>query len=536
VERPEREGADRRTLRLALLVAVAALAVYANAIPTGFVQDDRLVLIDPRILGRTPVAEIFVTDYWHHVATAENADLYRPITTLSFRLNHLAAGPSSAAFHGVNVALHALVSALVVLFTDALFRNRRVALVSGLLFALHPVHSEAVTGIVGRAELLAALFLLAALHLHARSYVLGGLVPRTGRLLALGCFALALLSKESVVVGPALVLLVDAVGWLRRGRPPDARELRGSLATAALYAAVVAAVLGVRLAVLGRLGGSPVLEVGLLFGEPLATRLFTGLEILAVYLRLLLFPLTLSADYSLRQVPVLDSLAHPAALVGLAAALALPVALVWAWRRRAAPLFFGLGFFAVSYALVSNLLTPIGVLVAERLLYLPSLGFCCALAWAWERLDARLRGPGGARVHPVTAAALALVLALYGARTIVRNQDWRDELTLFAASVESSPASAAAHYNYASTLYQKRNDPAGAVPHLERALEIRPKFLPAHLNLVMAYLQLARYDEARAAAERGLALFPGNPQLVERLAAAERMRKRPPPAPARDAD
>ncbi|HSJ96616.1 MAG TPA: tetratricopeptide repeat protein, partial [Myxococcota bacterium] len=502
----ERAAADRRAPWLALLAAAAGLAVYATALSGGFVPDDRLVLIDARITGRTGIAEIFRTDYWHAVGSAGIADLYRPITTLSFRWNHAVAGPSAAAFHGINVVLHALVSVLVVLLADALFRSRRIALASGLLFALHPVHTEAVTGIVGRAELLAAGFLLAALFLHARSYRLGGYGPRQLLPAALGCFALALLSKESVVVGPALVLLVDATGWLGRGRAPDAGERRHAFAVAGLYAAVVAGFLGLRFAVLGRLGGAPLLEVGLLFGEPFSTRLATALEILAIYLRLLFFPLRLSADYSMRQVPLLDSLGHPMALAGLAAAVALLAALAWAIRRRATPLAFGFGWFAVSYALASNLLTPIGVLVAERLLYLPSLGFCVALAWAWKRLDTRLRGPESRslRPHPLAAAALGIVLALYGARTWLRNQDWRDALTLFAATVESSPDSAAAHYNYGATLYQQKRDPAGALPHLERALELRPKFLSAHLNTVTAYLELERYDEAREAALRGL--------------------------------
>jgi hypothetical protein len=526
--------ADRRTLLCALAAAAVALAAYVNALPAGFVQDDRLVLIDGRITGRSGVAEIFRTDYWHAVGSARVADLYRPITTLSLRWNHAIAGPSASAYHGVNVALHGLVAALVVLLTVALFDDRRLALASGLLFAAHPVHVEAVTGIVGRAELLAALFALAALLLHARSYALGGLGPRTWLPAALVLFALSVLSKESSASFPGLVLLVDGLRWWQRGRGPDARELRRALAVAGAYAAVVAGFLAVRLLVLGRLGGAPLLEVGLLFGEPLRTRLATGFEILAIYLRLLFFPLRLSADYSLRQVPVLDSLGDPMALAGLAAAVALAGLLAWALRRRARPLAFAIGFFAVSYALVSNLLTPIGVLVAERLMYLPSLGFCWALAWGWQRLDARLRGAAGPPAggpHPLAAAALALVVVLYGARTIVRNQDWRDALTLFAATVASSPESAAAHYNYGATLYQERKDPAGALPHLERALAIRPKFLPAHLNAVTAYLELGRYDEARAAALRGLALFPDEPQLRARLALAEQLRGRPPRPP-----
>jgi tetratricopeptide (TPR) repeat protein len=513
-EQPQLRGA---WLRAALLAAAAALAAYANAIPCGLVQDDRLVLIDARVHGRTGLAEVFLTDYWGAETSAETADLYRPLTILSFRFNHALFGPSPAAYHAVNVVQHALVSALAVLLLGVLFRSRRLALASGLLFALHPVHTEAVTGVVGRAELQAAGFLLAALILHARGYRVGSWRPRACLAAALVCLALALLSKESVAVAPGLVLLVDGIGWLGRGRAPDARELRRALGVAGLYAAVVLAYLGLRMAVLGGLGIKPLYEVGLLFGEPFTARLWTGLEILAIYLRLLLFPLALSADYSVRQVPVLHSPAHPAALAGLLAAAGLATAALYGWRRRALPLLFGLGFFAIGYALVSNLLTPIGVLVAERLIYLPSLGFCVALAWVWERADAKLGAGPGARPHVAAAAALGIVLAFYGARTVLRNRDWRDPLTLFAATVAASPESASAHYNYAATLYQEKNDPAGALPHLERALEIRPKFLPAHLNAATAYLQLGRPEEARAAALRGLEIFPGDPGLRQRL-------------------
>ncbi|MFQ5668688.1 MAG: hypothetical protein ACE5I7_19980, partial [Candidatus Binatia bacterium] len=210
-------------LLLVLLVVLVAVAVYLNAIPDGFVFDDKLIQRDPRIHLQTSFWTIFVTDYWYkYIGTS--ADLYRPLTIASYALNYAVAGLSSPAFHAVNILLHALVCALLVVLLDALVRDRALAVVSALLFATHPIHTEAVTGIVGRAEILTALFLLAALYLHVRGYTLWGQGRAVWLPVALLAYFCALLSKETAIVGPGLLLVVEYTGRARRGEWPFEHE------------------------------------------------------------------------------------------------------------------------------------------------------------------------------------------------------------------------------------------------------------------------------------------------------------------------
>lgn len=526
VERGHRDAAALPAARRAawwpgaLIAALAAAAVYANGIPGDFVFDDKLIQRDARIRDFDVVA-IFTTEYWGGYA-GTTGDLYRPLTIFSYALNKAVTGLSSPWFHAVNVLLHGAASALLVLLIDALFRDRRLALASGLLFATHPVHTEAVTGIVGRAEVLAALFLLAALYLHATREPLWRLPDRRRIALGLGAYFCALLSKETAIVGLGLLALVDWVRWSAlaprdRGRfLPPARTLIG------LHAGVAVLYLALRGAVLGKLLTQPPRRPGLLFLEPLGTRLLTVFEIFAVNLKLLFWPVTLSADYSYRQVPVVSEITAPVAAGALAAALLL-AALVRAVRSRALPAAFALGFFVVAYSVVSNVI-PIGVLVAERLLYLPSVGFCAAVAWAGVWVANRLAAvPRAASLRHLPAALLGVVLALYSARTVARNLDWRDAETIYRATLEASPDCHAAHFNYAAIVMQRddRESNELALKHLLRANEIHDRDFPCWVNLANVYLRLGRAEEARDAARQGLERWPKSGKLKTLLQAAE---------------
>jgi hypothetical protein len=509
-----------------LLVAVVAILAYANGLPGEFVFDDKLIQRDPRIIGTESFWRIFVTDYWY-VYPGGSLDLYRPLTTASYALNVMLTGLSSPAFHGINLLLHAAVCILVVLLVDALLRDRLLAVISGLLFATHPVHTEAVTGIVGRAEILAALFLLIGLYLHARRYELRGRGPATWLPVAGIAYLCALLSKETAIAGVGLLLLVDGVDRAReawavaasREAHPSARALAQTITAVAMVLGIALAVLVVRYLVLGTfLQRPPPKDYYLLFGHPLTSRLLTGFKIVPIYLRLLFFPYTLSADYSYRQVVLSHTLDGPGPLIGLAAAVGLGLAFLWALRARVPALVFALGFFALSYSLVSNLVVPIGVLVAERLMYLPSIGFCVAIAWAGLALSRRyLWTASSGWIQRLPAAALVLLLLLYGGRTFVRNLDWRNPETLFAATVRASPECHAARFNYAAILmrlYPTQPDKqALALEQLEKAYEIRPDHYAALVNMTVAYRGLGQLERARETALQGLRVRPNDPRM-----------------------
>ncbi|MGD8276568.1 MAG: hypothetical protein PVH00_01020 [Gemmatimonadota bacterium] len=447
---------ERNGVRLevaALMVAVAALGVYAFTLGNGFAYDDVPILLgDPR-LGSLDLRAIFAGGYWQ----SSDIALYRPLTTLSFALDWGLAGQSAAWFHLTNVVLHAVVSVLVLLLLARLFPVR-AALAGAFVFALHPVHVEAVANIVGRAELLAAAFTLAACLVWMGN-------GRARSLLAAALFALALLSKESAVMLPVLLVLVDAArrepfgdgtgAWLRRNA--------GSLLA---LAGVGLAYLALRWAVLGGLTPGrvdPTIELA----RTGSARIFTALQAWPIFARLLFFPVTLLADYGPRillpiRTPGPGSLAGAILLVGTVLG---GLGALFAGARRTG---FGLLWFPVTIFTVSNLVIPIGVLVAERTLYLPSVAVSVAVAGL---VLAGSRGPAPTR--RAASIAAATVLALLAGRVLLRIPDWKSTDAVMAAQLRDRPDSFRATW-HAARVMRSRGDAVAAGAAYDRAIELWP--------------------------------------------------------------
>ena len=443
----------------ALVVALAAVAVALPALSNGLAYDDvAIVGTDARVRSLGYLREIFTHGYW---ADSDQA-LYRPITTLSFALDWSLAPGRTAWFHLTNLLLHAGASVLVFRLLLRFFPVA-AALVGGLVFAVHPVHVEAWANVVGRAELLATCFALAALLLWRPGETEPR--PRRARVLGVGMLALlAVASKEGAIVLPALLLLVDfAAGELKPGLRAYAR------ATAPGYAAVLIALgifLAARIAVLGGVTPSavdPVFEVAR-DGWP---RLLTALQAWPHYLRLLLFPRTLLADYAPRvTLPVTG--VTPTVLLGailLAAAVGGGALTAFTGRRRAALALF---WFPLAILPVSNLLFPIGVLVAERTLYLPSVALAIAGAGFFAALPAARPA-----LRRAATASIAVVLALFAGRSIVRAPEWDSTDRIIAALVRDRPDSYRGEWHQAR-LARMRGDTARALAGYERAMQLWP--------------------------------------------------------------
>ncbi|MGH9867984.1 MAG: tetratricopeptide repeat protein [Candidatus Polarisedimenticolia bacterium] len=445
-----------------LLVALVAAAVYAGALRHEFVFDDHQIIEDnPVVTGQGRLGEIATSHYWHPLRP--RGYLYRPLTILSFRIDHWLGGGSPAVFHATNIVLHVVVSVLVALCLATFLGGAspgpaaaRAAFLTGLLFASHPVHSEAVAGIAGRGDLLAALLAAGAWLLHMR-----------GRAWAAGAALLtSLLCKESAVSLPALLVLSD---WLGGERPPAGRRLACAARRYGPALGALAVYLILRAALLDAPAGGDVSLIhpidNPVAAAPFMTRAATAMKVLGLEAMLLVFPWRLSADYSYNQISAAGP-GDPAALAGLALAAG-GIALAWAFRHRrfgpALPVLFTLA----AIAPVSNIPVPIGTIMAERLLYWPSIGACAGLAllalWAAARAPSDRSGPA--------ALAIGLVLAgLFAARTIAQVPAWRNDRALFESAAASAPASAKAAYNL-GMVHLKAGDAASALPWLERAVD-----------------------------------------------------------------
>lgn len=528
-----------RTRTLAGVVLIAAVLPYLNALSADFTFDDVGMIRDNPAVQVLPTTALLTFVY-------QPGGLYRPLTMLTYAANAgLSADPFG--FHLVNCSLHALMSLAVFFLALRVFASIRVggvgqtgagaATIAAVLFAVHPIHTEAVTNIVGRAELLAALGVVASLLAFARSLDSRGHGRIAWQLLSVVAFFAAMLAKESAFA--ALGLLVVLHWWLRR----DATRWQ-RMAAIVPYAATSAAYLALRYAVVGALG-LPKLPSAL--DNPLAyvdaaTRLRTATVVLWQYTSQLLVPLHLSADYSFAQIPLALSWTDPRFLVGATVVAVLALAGVAAAQRMPVLALAGL-FMLMPLAITANVLFPIGTIKAERLLYLPSIGWCLGLGWLAAAVVNR---------RPVWALPIAIVVILYGGRTWARNYDWRDERALFSATAIDAPASAKAHYNFAVALDQtgawqhaeeeyrealriypdysaapfgigvlhlKHGDEAGAMWWYEEA--VRRSQPPSNAHLHIAVLRAARgeYDTAEAACRTGLASDPNSLMLLAELSA-----------------
>ena len=466
----------RRLVLISLALGAAILLAYGNSFSAGLTLDNKVLLAqDPRIREWSlhNLGLIFRQNYWWPYAMS---DLYRPLTTLSYLANYALLGNADrvAGYHAINLLLHWANAGLVFLILRRLTGRTPLAVLAAALFAVHPVNVESVTNIVGRADLLVALFLLAGGWCYLRAAARDGRAKLPWLAGAGGAIGLGVLAKENAVMIVAFVVLYDALwrwpllpGPTWRERLPVAvREfvLRGWI----VFLPAVGLFVGLRLWLLHN---SPVYSQ-LFVDNPIAHAgpwqgFMTAIKVIGQYLGLLVLPARLSCDYSYNQIPLFGEAAHwwegLSAWLSLAVVAGFLVAGGRVWRRQ--PVFtFGVLFFFLMLLPTSNLFVPIGSIMAERFLYLPSIGFGLVAALALQPMGAAraARCPVEEPWRSWAALALPVLLVLALAlRTQVRNADWHDDLSLWKSAVAASPDSFKTHKGYSNALWDAgRDEPA----------------------------------------------------------------------------
>jgi tetratricopeptide (TPR) repeat protein len=475
--------------------------LYLPALSNGFAYDDvALIQLDERVHSLANVPAFFTQGYW---ADAELA-LYRPLTTLSFAIDWAVSGGDPAWFLFTNAVWNAVACILVFLLLLR-FTGLAAAFGGALLFAVHPVHVEAVANVVGRAELGAAAFMVGSLLLWPmRSQ------PQRRRVAAIAVlFTLALLTKESAIMLPALLVLLDAA----RGdlRPVSAREWAHDRAGPLLLLAGIAlAYLAVRAVVLG--GIAPARVDAALEVTSGVDRIATALQAWPVFVRLLVMPVVLLADYGPRVLmPAVTP--TPAAIAGALILPALVLGGIHAWWRGRGVAALALLWFPVTILPVSNLIIPIGVIVAERTLYLPSFALALAVSLLAQRLSLRptprLAGAG----------ALTIFVALFAARTVTRIPDWRSTDTIFAALLRDRPDSFRAHWHHARR-YTAAGQHARAIEGYAHAFRLWPYRRRLVLETTRAAIRAGNLTYARDVARFAHSRWPADADAARLYAAA----------------
>lgn len=479
-------------LAVVLLVAIA----YRGSLGLGFVYDDAFLIPGNALLHRgfDPLA-IVGSAFWEHTALPSRA-FYRPLAMLTYAFDVLVGGFAPAVFHLTNVLVHLANTALLALAVRSLGGGPWLATSAAAVFGLHPLNSEAVLWVSGRADLLAAGFSLLALVCFARAERPGAR-PRGGDawLGGLALF-LALLAKESATA--TVVILVVYVLVFASGGTPRMRALVPVATASAGYAAL-------RLLVVGAPEVSPNFLGNPLVAEGASTRAWTVLDLFGRYVAKLVLPLRLSADYSFASIAPVTTPLAAGAVAGAVLLVAMIVA-VHVTRRPLRLVSFGLTVFLAGVAVVlAGAVTGGGAMFAERYMYLPSAGFAIAVTAGAACLVARLR-PVSWRA-PLATAALLVVVGASLVRLSARVPEWRDDLALFSSVVAVTPDNAQAHNNLANAL-AKRGQREQARLHCLRALAIYPDYPNPLIGLGNIALDSGAPEQALPFLQRAAARWP----------------------------
>ena len=437
--------------------------------------------------------------------------LYRPLTTLSYAMDYALFADDALGYHGVNVGLYLVLVLLVLALANRWFDNARVAFAAALIFAVHPVHCEAVDSISGRSELLSLGFGLA-------SWLLFDLATQCGNrrsslaIASAFLYACASLSKETGVLLPAVLVL----HLLARDGAPEGfgAFVRKALDQTSLHIGIAFFYLALRHTVLGSFGpAAPVLA-----DIDFPTRLLTMGTVFIEYLRLLTFPTTLQLDFYYQQVIRIPEhlslriLAGWSAMLGLVGAFAAATTAALRSDSRLSPpvrraLVAGLGSFFVFLLPVSHVL-GIGALMAERFLFAPSLGFVFAVVGLTSLGLARLSSQEN--VQRLIGATLLVVIGVAGVlRSNDRATEWRDGVKLWESAAVSAPHDYRSYSNIA-THWINRGNYDEAEQALRRALVLVPTDRTINVNLSVVLLEQGELDAAAAIHEQLLRENPSD--------------------------
>lgn len=488
---------------LPLSLVVIILLLFSNSLGPEFIWDDvSLIQQNYLIQDLDNLPQLFTRDFWAFAeGEGKGHDLYRPLISLSYLIDFRLWGNRPPYYHFTNLLFHILSSLLVYFVLQAIFEKRWSAWLGALLFAIHPIHTESVSWISGRTDVICGFFFFLALFLYLSSRKGGQWTHAAGSLVA---FLLALLSKEMAITLPLVVALYNLCfdGSPRPERWWDVLRARlGRTVIESLpYLVVVVLYLTIRLQVLGFVIKSKGKMAGSLQSfsslQGLGANFFLSAKIVALDLWLLVVPFPLNAH---RLVSDLGSnFGLTAWLVPLIVIAVLALSIL-ALRRAPAYAFAGLFFFATILP-VSGLLS-ISDFVSERFLYIPSLAVCLAAALLCTALWQRRRTWG---------LVLSLLIVLpWLVLTYLRNADWRDGLTFWSQTVAVSPQSTIAH-NYLGLEFWYRGQYEPAIAQFEQVLQLDEENKNAYNNLAGVYFSQERYQEAEAHYQQAIALAPDN--------------------------
>jgi protein O-mannosyl-transferase len=506
--------------QLAWICGILGFILYLNTVNHLYVLDDFSIIKENTMTkkGLSAMGDIFTHSY-RDGFNKDESGLYRPLSKAMFAIEWQIAPDKPSFSHWVNIILYGITCALLfVVLQKILKTNPIIPLAATVLFAAHPIHTEVVANIKSRDEILSFLFIIISM-LFVYRYVEEN-KPKY-LLIAITGFFLSLLSKESSITYLAVVPIT--IYFFTKA------PLQKLVVATAAMSGVVLVYLLIHHQIIGNIGLSnvPVVDNSLFAaqGQP-AVQKATAIYILGMYLKLLVVPHPLSCDYSYNTIPLINNFGDPLFLLSLLLHLGLFAYAIVKIKKKTL-LSYAILFYFITMSIASNIFVLIGTNMAERLLYLPSLGFTLAVAVLLARLFKINEQSNYGNINSFYEAnkkviiVLLVIIVPFAIITWDRNKDWKSVKTLFDHDVKIVPNSAHMLFYHANQMTNK--DSLAKMPPIEKeavmkfaldelqsALKIYEQFPDAHNQVGKIQYEFKQYDNARKSYQRALELNSSN--------------------------
>ena len=472
-----------------LTIVLLGAVVYFNSLNNEFLWDDNQLIVENQyITNWNKIPAIFTKDIGAGCENfyGDNNSFYRPLQIVTYSIDYQFWRLHATGYHITNIVLHILTGCVIFWLVSILFNDKPLALLTSLLFIVHPVHGEAVAYISGRATLMAALFMLLASSLYVsckskENYLLYGF--------SLASYLLALLSKEVAILFPLLLILYDYT---------CGRLNKNSLRRIIPFCLIALLFIILRLTVFK-------FSVETLRGSNIALpyRLSAFFKSIGAYVKLLLFPINQHMGYGIVKLSFSDF----SVLTGFGIMAVLLSIAVWA-KDKYRIIFFSVLWFFINLLPFSGF-CALNTFMAEGWLYIPSIGYFLLIAYLFRMGIEKHRD-----FKAVILICFACVLGFYAEKAIAHNEYWKDAPAFFNKTLEyvSDEEKPEMYFNL-GVYYNKRNLRAEAVAMYQKVIALSQKTKNININYCCAYNNLGNiywrdglYSEASECYNKAIAI------------------------------
>ncbi|MCL5408797.1 MAG: tetratricopeptide repeat protein [Candidatus Omnitrophica bacterium] len=498
-----------------IIIFLAVMAVYINAIFNPFIFDDFALVVN------NPYIKNFLNFpyYWtHNLFINGTSGFYRPLQTILYAVIYHLFGLNVVSYHLLNIFLHAGNAILIYILLKKLY-SEKVSFLISLLWAIHPIQTQAVTYMSGTADPLCLFWtLLTILFFSTRRYIF-----------SIFSFIFALLSKETAILTPFLIYIYEYTRVSSAGFLPSYKYDSFRIFSVPLYeeqtidfkqkpsttkilwlctflgASILYSIL--RITILVPFKSSSMGTV------PFLSRFYTSFHAFLQYIQLLIFPNILAME---RYIPYIKTWKNPDFIAGF---ICFVLFLYWLYKIRKNPgLFFPGIWFLLNYIAIMNVIIPINSNIAEEWMYTPSIGFFILFILGYEKIKdiflnkLKTKNLNSVKIKKYVYIPLIIIFCLYGTRTIVRNTDWKNPVIFYKKAIVYFPYQKL--YNNLASTYLSEHKYHHAIKYFKIVLQYSPDYYTAILGIGDSYIKLKKIKKAepylKKAAIEGLKSYPDN--------------------------